>query len=136
MANENVNKVEYGGEVLIDLTEDSVTPETLLESVTAHDKSGARITGTFNIGAMAVLYTLPQTLTSAQKAQARANIGAAAEGSGGGGGGTYGVTATVLNGVLYLKQDTVISPELTEEHKAQIVTDVLASLPTWNGGSF
>ena len=39
------NKVEYFGKVLIDLTEDSVTPEKLLEGETAHDKSGNTITG-------------------------------------------------------------------------------------------
>lgn len=45
-----VNKVTYGGETLIDLTEDSVTPETLAEGVTAHNKSGTRITGTAKVG--------------------------------------------------------------------------------------
>ena len=44
------NKVEYFGKVLIDLTEDSVTPETLAEGVTAHDKSGALIVGTMQSG--------------------------------------------------------------------------------------
>ena len=42
----NVNKVVYGGKVLIDLTGDTVTPGTLLTGTTAHDKSGAAITGT------------------------------------------------------------------------------------------
>ena len=41
-----VSKVVYGGETLIDLTSDTVTPETLLEGVTAHDASGAVIVGT------------------------------------------------------------------------------------------
>ena len=40
------NKVEYFGKVLIDLTEDSVTPEKLLIGETAHDKSGNLIKGT------------------------------------------------------------------------------------------
>jgi hypothetical protein len=44
------NKVEYFGKVLIDLTEDSVTPDTLAEGVTAHDKSGALIVGTMQSG--------------------------------------------------------------------------------------
>lgn len=43
-----INKVEYSGNTLIDLTSDSVTPETLLSGVTAHDASGKKITGTFN----------------------------------------------------------------------------------------
>lgn len=38
------------GDVLIDLTNDTVTPETLAEGVTAHDKSGALITGTMKSG--------------------------------------------------------------------------------------
>ena len=40
------NKVVYDGATLIDLTSDTVTPETLLTGATAHDASGAHITGT------------------------------------------------------------------------------------------
>lgn len=43
-----INKVEYSGNTLIDLTSDSVTPETLISGVTAHDASGKKITGTFD----------------------------------------------------------------------------------------
>ena len=43
-----INKVEYGGNTLIDLTSDSVTPENLLSGVTAHDASGKKINGTFD----------------------------------------------------------------------------------------
>lgn len=39
------NKIIYGGRTLIDLTGDSVTPQTLLAGKTAHDKSGKPITG-------------------------------------------------------------------------------------------
>lgn len=46
MANEYVNKVVLGSSTLIDLTTDTVTPESLLQGYTAHDKSGALITGT------------------------------------------------------------------------------------------
>lgn len=45
MANENINKVVYGNDTLIDLTNDSVSPQTLLTGTTAHDQSGAQITG-------------------------------------------------------------------------------------------
>ena len=41
-----VNQVIYGGETLIDLTGDTVTPDTLPLGVTAHDASGEPITGT------------------------------------------------------------------------------------------
>lgn len=44
MANMNVNKVIYGGDVLIDLTGDSVSADKVLKGITAHDKSGAKIT--------------------------------------------------------------------------------------------
>lgn len=40
------NKVVYGGNVLIDLTNDSVTASDLAFGVTAHDRSGTVITGT------------------------------------------------------------------------------------------
>jgi len=36
-----VNKVLYGDTVLIDLTEDTVTPEMMIKGYTAHDKTGA-----------------------------------------------------------------------------------------------
>lgn len=41
-----VNKVIYGGNVLIDLTSDTVTVDKLASGITAHDKSGVIITGT------------------------------------------------------------------------------------------
>ena len=44
MANLNVNKVIYGGDVLIDLTGDTVSADKILKSITAHDKSGAKMT--------------------------------------------------------------------------------------------
>ena len=40
------SKVEYFGKTLMDLTEDTVTQESLAAGVTAHDKSGALIVGT------------------------------------------------------------------------------------------
>ena len=41
-----IGKVVLGDEVLIDLTADTITAEDLKKGVTAHDKSGAAITGT------------------------------------------------------------------------------------------
>lgn len=41
-----VSKVVYFGDTLIDLTNDTVEPSKLLSGFTAHDKSGAPITGT------------------------------------------------------------------------------------------
>lgn len=41
------NKVIYNGNILIDLTGDSVAQDKLLQGYTAHDKSGAIITGNY-----------------------------------------------------------------------------------------
>lgn len=40
------SKIVYFGEVLMDLTSDTVTPESLAQGVTAHDMKGDLITGT------------------------------------------------------------------------------------------
>lgn len=44
-----INQVIYGGRMLLDLTGDSVTPQTLLEGHTAHDKAGQVIAGVLPI---------------------------------------------------------------------------------------
>ena len=41
-----INKLVVGNEVKFDLTGDTVAPNTLLTGATAHDKTGAQITGT------------------------------------------------------------------------------------------
>lgn len=41
-----INKIQYGNTVLIDLTSDTVTADKLMQGYTAHDRSGALITGT------------------------------------------------------------------------------------------
>lgn len=46
MANTTYNKIIYGGRTLIDLTADTVTADKLADGITAHDKTGAVITGT------------------------------------------------------------------------------------------
>lgn len=46
MASTNVNQVIVNGETILDLTNDTVTANDLAEGVTAHDKTGAPITGT------------------------------------------------------------------------------------------
>ena len=46
MAEQHINKVIYGGNVLIDLTSDTVVADKLLQGYKAHDKSGALIDGT------------------------------------------------------------------------------------------
>lgn len=46
-----ISKVIYGGKTLIDLTSDTVGADKLLSGITAHDKSGALITGTCDFNA-------------------------------------------------------------------------------------
>ena len=108
-SNANVNKVIYGGNVLVDLTGDTVAANRLLSGYTAHDSSGARVTGnipgkaaqTYTPGVSAQTIAAGQYLAGAQTIQGDANLTAAniAEGvsifgvtgthSGGSGGGGY-----------------------------------------------
>lgn len=44
-----VNKVEYAGKVLLDLTEDTVTADMMESGAIAHDKTGALITGSIPV---------------------------------------------------------------------------------------
>lgn len=74
-----VNKVKINGEVKLDLTQDTVTPENLLSGATAHNAAGERISG----AVAPVRYDVAQDLTSDQKNQARDNIGAASLGTDG-----------------------------------------------------
>ena len=74
-----VNKVVYGGNTLIDISDSTVAPETLAEGETAYNAAGELITGTGSLGT--VRYDTTQELTDEQKAQARTNIGAEASGT-------------------------------------------------------
>jgi len=47
--NPYVNKVQYGNQTIIDISGDTVTANDLWVGVTAHDASGAPITGTLNV---------------------------------------------------------------------------------------
>lgn len=40
-----INKIQYGNTVLLDLTSDTVTADKLMQGYTAHDRTGALITG-------------------------------------------------------------------------------------------
>ena len=76
-----VNKVVFGDTTVMDLTEDTVTSDTMLEGVTAHDKSGEQIVGsavipTVNNGKLTIQKngTTVATFTANQSAAATANI--------------------------------------------------------------
>ncbi len=56
------NKVVLAnGTTLIDLTSDTVAAGSLLSGVTAHDKSGAPITGTLTVNSYYVLSSAPSS---------------------------------------------------------------------------
>lgn len=99
-----VNKVEFGGETLMDLTEDTVTPDALAEGVTAHDASGEKITGTLNLDAYQTkeddsLKTVNKTIVGA------INELNEKSGTGGGSGGTATTTYTrVFNNTIWFNQ--------------------------------
>jgi len=63
-----ISKINYGEETLMDLTEDTVTAETLLEGTTAHDSTGAAITG--NVKVSEIDQTFNAESTNAQSGTA------------------------------------------------------------------
>lgn len=64
------NKVQLSdGTTLMDLTQDTVTPQMLLSGATAHNAAGEQISG----AVAPVRYDVAQDLTSNQKKQARDN---------------------------------------------------------------
>ena len=110
-----ISKVNYGGNTLIDLTNDSVTPSALAEGVTAHNAAGERIVG--EMPTTTVLYT-EQTLTDAQKTQARENINAA--------GHFYGVCSTAAS---------TAEKEVTVDSSFVLVTGVQVTVKFTNANS-
>ena len=60
----NANQVIVNGETILDLRSDTVTPETLQKGYTAHDKSGAKITGTLEASSVSVQPSKSITITS------------------------------------------------------------------------
>ena len=60
--NPYVNKVVYGNSTLIDLTSDTVTASKLLAGETAHDASGASITGTAGATVTGTNLTIPSSM--------------------------------------------------------------------------
>lgn len=98
-SNANVNKVVYGGNVLVDLTGDTVAADKLLSGYAAHDRSGARVTGsipskaaqTYTPGTGAQTIAAGQYLAGAQTIRGDANLvaGNIAEGVS-----IFGVTGT------------------------------------------
>ena len=62
-----ISKVEFAGSTLIDLTADTVAPENLLEGITAHDATGALITGIMTVGGGGNTHTVTTTCDNASE---------------------------------------------------------------------
>lgn len=56
-----INKVIYGTETLLDLTNDTVTADNLRSGITAHSKSGEQIIGTLVVKVVQVSSTEPSS---------------------------------------------------------------------------
>lgn len=106
------NKVQLSdGTVLLDLTQDTVTPENLLSGATAHNAAGEQISG----AVAPVRYDVAQDLTPAQKEQARDNIGAAEKPK------AVSVTLTAAGWDSSTKKQTVTVPGVLADTSKQVI---------------
>lgn len=106
-----VNKVEINGEVKLDLTQDTVTPENLLSGATAHNAAGEQISG----AVAPVRYDVAQDLTSEQQKQARDNIGAGEKPT------AVSVTLTTAGWNSSTKKQTVTVPGVLADTSKQVI---------------
>ena len=71
----SVNKVELKtGEVLLDVSKDTVTEDTLFEGVTGHDAQGNPVTGKFPNGEIDVQAELIEQIKSALEDKASSGV--------------------------------------------------------------
>lgn len=94
------SKVIFGGETVIDLTSDTVAADKMMSGITAHNKAGNKITGTF-------------TLDSEMSAQDTliANIKTALEGKAAGGGSGGG---EIVTGTFTITNNGMFEPGVNE----------------------
>ena len=113
--NPYINKVTFSGRTLIDLTSDTVTAETLLEGITAHDKSGKPIVGT--------LVCEPDNTACAAKT-CEAKVGC------GGGGSTCALqpkTATPT------EAQNIVTPDSEYDGLSQVIVEAISSTYVGSG---
>lgn len=72
--NPYVNKVQYGNEVLIDISNDTVTANKILSGYTAHNKAGAPISGTIATKTANDIYFTEEADTQTGKVYLQANV--------------------------------------------------------------
>ena len=69
-----INKVVYGSNTIIDLTEDTVCPEFLYKGVKAHAADGTIITGTAEITVDGTKLIMPEGLCTVISSQEESNV--------------------------------------------------------------
>ena len=62
MTNKYINQIIYGTSTLIDLTNDTVTPEHLFKGITAHLADGSTTTGTAEVKVEGTKLIMPEGL--------------------------------------------------------------------------
>lgn len=87
-----VNKVVYGAVSIMDISDSTVTPETLAQGATAYDKSGEKITGKMVAGEdLEAIITQQETLIQ----ELSTTLDSKAAGGSGGGGSVETCTVTI-----------------------------------------
>ena len=64
MANEKVNKVIFGAETLIDLTDATASASEILNGYTAYGADGNKLTGTAGASVTGTVLTIPSSMGS------------------------------------------------------------------------
>lgn len=111
-------KIVYNDEVLIDLSNDSVTPETLDEGVTAHDKDGNPIVGTRSVSGAQTEDLTAELTEQAEKIEELLTV---LDSKAAGGSGSYETCTLEINTLqssdpdTYCYIDSVVYPILDEQ---------------------
>ena len=122
-----INKVEFGGETLMDLTGDTVTPNNLFKGETAHDKSGKGITGAVDLAE----YAKKSEVVPKSGGTFTGNIE-----------GKYGTFTWLMTTAATTKNNldsiAVIDPAgwIYKMDKSALVQDVIDAIPAAEGGSY
>lgn len=133
------SKVVLGDEVLIDLTNDTVTPKTLSAGVTAHGADGEPIIGTLVSGESCV-YILGESETLEN---VPTNFNIVIDPDGAGGSDNYVRVSSLAectdptkqyvlpNGYIYYCPSGVLTKEITIEEKTSGFWQITNGVPTW-----